>query len=60
MNKNGIKKVGHIEKGTGKHQSNIVYSSGGVSPTVCAAMGVKCWILILEESTKSAMTTHTV
>ena len=37
MNKNGIKKVGHIEKGTGKHQSNIVYSSGGgVTNCMCS------------------------
>jgi hypothetical protein len=24
-----IKEIGYIEKGTGKHQSNIVYESGG-------------------------------
>ena len=24
-----IKEIGHIEKGTGKHQSNVVYSVGG-------------------------------
>lgn len=25
-----IKEVGFIDKGTGKHQSNIVYSAGGL------------------------------
>lgn len=27
---NEIEKVGYIEKGTGKHQSNIIYSAGGI------------------------------
>jgi len=30
----GVIEVGHIEKGTGKHQSNTVYSGGGLSPTL--------------------------
>ena len=38
---NKIIKVGFIEKGTGKHQSNIVYSINGIAPTVCAAFCVK-------------------
>lgn len=39
----GVKiiELGHIEKGTGKHQSNVVYSSGGIAPTLCAGIGVK-------------------
>lgn len=36
-----IVEMGHIEKGTGKHQSNIVYDSNGISPAICAGMGVK-------------------
>lgn len=36
-----IVEVGHIEKGTGKHQSNVVYDSNGIAPTLCAGMGVK-------------------
>lgn len=36
-----IIEVGFIEKGTGKHQSNIVYSVNGIAPTVCAAFSVK-------------------
>ena len=55
-----IQEIGHIEKGSGKHQSNVVYGTGGVSPTVCAAIGVKCWILILEENTNCATKHHTV
>ena len=36
-----IIEVGFIEKGTGKHQSNIVYSSEGIAPTVCASFCIK-------------------
>lgn len=36
-----IIELGHIEKGTGKHQSNVVYDSNGVAPTLCAGIGVK-------------------
>lgn len=36
-----IVEVGFIDKGTGKHQSNIVYSTNGIAPTVCAAFCVK-------------------
>ncbi len=28
---NNIEEVGYLEKGTGKHQSNVVYSAGGRS-----------------------------
>lgn len=38
---NMVLELGHIEKGTGKHQSNIVYDSNGISPCLCAGMGVK-------------------
>lgn len=36
-----IVELGYIEKGTGKHQSNVVYDSNGVAPTLCAGIGVK-------------------
>ena len=36
-----IVELGHIEKGTGKHQSNVVYSENGIAPTICAGIGVK-------------------
>lgn len=39
--KNEIIEIGFLEKGTGKHQSNIVYSIEGISPTVCAMWMVK-------------------
>lgn len=32
---NKIKELGYIEKGTGKHQSNVVYSAGGRSYSDC-------------------------
>lgn len=38
---NMVLELGHIEKGTGKHQSNIVYDSNGISPCLCAGIGVK-------------------
>ncbi len=41
MNTNKIIEIGFIEKGTGKHQSNIVYSVNGIAPTVCAAFSIK-------------------
>lgn len=44
-----IKEIGYLEKGTGKHQSNIVYGSGGCAPTLCAALGIKTFVMILEE-----------
>ena len=36
-----IIEVGFINKGTGKHQSNIVYSANGIAPTVCASFCIK-------------------
>ena len=36
-----VKELGYIEKGTGKHQSNIVYSKYGLCPTLSASLGVK-------------------
>lgn len=39
--KNRIICLGYIEKGTGKHMSNCVYSRGGVSPCIMASLGVK-------------------
>ena len=38
---NEIIEVGFIDKGTGKHQSNIIYSANGVAPTVCASFCIK-------------------
>lgn len=43
-----IEEVGFIEKGTGKHQSNVVYSARGVAPTLTASLGVKTSIMILD------------
>ena len=36
-----VEQLGHIEKGTGSHQSNIVYDENGLSPCICAGIGVK-------------------
>lgn len=36
-----VKELGYIEKGTGKHQSNIVYSTDGLCPTLPASTGIK-------------------
>lgn len=36
-----VKEMGWIEKGTGKHQSNIVYSMDGLCPTIPASTGFK-------------------
>ena len=38
---NMVLELGYIEKGTGNHQSNVVYSEDGLSPTICASYGVK-------------------
>ncbi len=43
-----IKEVGFIDKGTGKHQSNIVYAAGGIAPTLTASLGVKTSIMIID------------
>lgn len=39
--KNKTIEVGYFEKGTGKHQSNIVYSMEGLCPTIPASTGFK-------------------
>lgn len=36
-----VNEFGFINNGTGKHQSNIVYSKDGINPCICAGMGVK-------------------
>lgn len=41
MNYTEVNKLGFIEKGTGEHQSNIVYDTDGLSPCICAGFGVK-------------------
>lgn len=38
---NKIIKVGWLEKGTGAHMSNIVYSIEGIAPTVMAMFSIK-------------------
>ena len=53
-----IVELGYIEKGTGKHQSNTVYSGGGLTPTIVAS-GVKYGIMIVV-NTHYARNTHTV
>ena len=39
--KNKIVVLGFLEKGTGKHMSNTVYSRNGIAPTIMASLGVK-------------------
>lgn len=34
-----VKELGYIENGTGKHQSNVVYSDDGISPTITTING---------------------
>lgn len=43
--------IGFIDKGTGKHQSNTVYSGigGGIAPTIMAAIGTKYPLMVLIE-----------
>lgn len=36
-----VSKLGFIDKGTGEHESNIVYDNKGVAPCVTASFGVK-------------------
>ena len=44
-----IEELGFIDKGTGKHQSNIVYSAGGgIAPTLTATLGVKNALMIID------------
>lgn len=45
--------LGYIEKGTGKHQSNVVYSTDGLAPTICASYGIKqppAMIIVVEQN----------
>ena len=50
----GIKLLGWLEKGTGKHQSNCVYSVYGLAPTICADIGVKmpATLFVVEDENK--------
>lgn len=41
MKEKRVKEIGFIEKGTGKHQSNVVISMGGCCPCLCASLGYK-------------------
>lgn len=53
-----IKEIGFIDKGTGKHQSNIVYSAGGIAPTLTASLGVKTSVMILDLVCKTDTCSH--
>lgn len=48
-----IIELGYIEKGTGKHQSNVVYDKKGLSPTIMAGFGVKMQPTMIMERVKS-------
>lgn len=53
--KNKVRCLGFIEKGTGRHLSNSVYSRFGISPTVMASLGVKqpgLFIVVKENANK--------
>jgi len=41
MTKDKIIVLGFLDKGTGAHMSNMVYSKNGISPCVMASLGVK-------------------
>ena len=41
MIKDKIIVLGFLDKGTGAHMSNMVYSKNGISPCVMASLGVK-------------------
>lgn len=45
-----IKELGYLDRGTGKHQSNIVYSVGGITLCIAAGCGVKYWIYVIERN----------
>lgn len=50
-----VRCLGFIEKGTGKHMSNSVYSIHGISPVVMASLGVKqpgLFIVVKENANK--------
>ena len=40
-NNKRVIELGFIDKGTGKHQSNVVYSIEAIAPCVVAMFGVK-------------------
>lgn len=51
MKKQKINLLGYMDSGTGKHQSNCVYSVRGVAPALCSSgsrMRQYTWILIKE------------
>lgn len=48
--KSRINQLGHLERGTGKHNSNIVYGVDGLCPCITAGCGVKYWIYVIEGS----------
>ena len=50
MNTQQITELGYIDKGTGKHQSNIVYSVGGLTLCIAAGCGVKYWIYVIDRT----------
>ena len=45
--KSKIKELGFIDKSGQKAQSNVVYASEGIAPTICAGVGTKYWINIM-------------
>jgi len=45
--------LGHLERGTGKHQSNIVYGINGLAPCITAGCGVKFWIYVIKRKKES-------
>lgn len=48
-----VKELGYIEKGTGQHQSNTIYDSEGLSPTICSADAIKCPLkFLIKNATK--------
>ena len=36
-----VEELGYIDKGTGKHQSNVVYNGWGAAPTITHSFGFK-------------------
>lgn len=57
--KDRIHCLGFIEKGTGKHMSNSVYSVNGIAPVVMASLGVKqpgIFIVVKENAKNSKYT----
>lgn len=44
----GIKQVGYLENGTGQHQSNTVYSTDSLSPTIATLQGGTQQIKIMD------------